>query len=200
MPEGSDLSKRPESNTAYLESAPPHWPQSPLSEQAMKTHYLALLLSGMAFSCLHSIAADQQEKVNQPVLELYAASKEAKEGYTPGQYKNDKSLFCGPKIDFTEYIAKSSCSRQPGENAPYLVFVFLDEAGGQKLKTLTKESLHQFVAIDVNGESVGLSKVEVVHGLVEFNGKKRGLITFSVGQNWKKGEALAEMINAAAAK
>ncbi len=133
-----------------------------------------------------------------PALELYSASKDAKKGYEQGQYKNDESLFCGPKIDFSKYIVESSCSRQPGEGAPYFVFVFLDKPGGQKLKELTGDSLHHFVAIDVNGESVGLSKIEVVHELVKWKQKERGLITFSVGQNRKKGEMLADAINAAA--
>ncbi len=131
-----------------------------------------------------------------PVLVFYTATKEKRDGFTQGQFGNDKSLYCGPKIDFSPYVAEASCSREPGENAHKEEFIFVNAAGAKKLMELTKKSLRQFVAIDVNGKSVGLTKIQVVHKPLAYRQETRGLLTFSVGKDSKKGNELAKAINA----
>ena len=78
------------------------------------------------------------------------------------------------------------------------MFIFLDEDGAEKLKELTTEALKHYVAVEVNGESAGLTQVQVVHNVMDRGGKKFGLLTFSVGQDAAKGKALAAAIHAAA--
>ena len=138
---------------------------------------------------------DDAERRSEPsLLSMRVAIEEAKSGYERGVIEFDRELYGGPVVDFSKHIADVSCLREPGEDAPYDVFIFLNKAGGEKLKTLTREALKQRIEIQVNGEPVGHTKIEVTHELVDFRGEKRGLITFGVGSDQEKGKAIAKTL------